>query len=106
MKIFNWMKQHSVILLLTFIVVLLADIFIFIDTSDKRIVFILLMYWLYIHFNNFKSKITFFIALILLMGMFASLVMKGPNAKTEKLAVWVVLLLAFGIVQQWREISK
>lgn len=102
----HWTKQNSVILLPIFILILLADVFIFDGTSDRRIVIVLLTYWLYIRFNNLKSKITFLIALTLLIGMFTSFVIEGPSIQTERLAVWVVLFLGFGIIQQWGEASR
>lgn len=105
-QIHQWLKEYPLIIFVVFISGFLADIFAVEFESDLRKALVLLIYWLYLRFSASKSQLTFMITLIILIGIAGSFLINGPSALTERMAVWLVLLLAFGIIQQWRELGK
>ena len=84
-------------------------VFIFIDTffikasSDIVIFGILLLYGIFVKMFQITSRRTFLLCLGLLIAMFINFLSTGTSIPTEKAAVWLVLFMALGIFQQWRE---
>lgn len=101
----QWIRKNSVVLLPIFFLGIIADVFMLPTSSDLRIASILLIYWLYVRLKKIKSHFTIGVTFILLLFMFLSFVITGTSVRTERLAVWVVLFLGFGIIQQWREVK-
>lgn len=104
-------KLHSLkyipILLLIFL-----DVLFFEKSSDFRTFPILLLYIFMIFRFKIRSTGTFIICLILFVWMYIHFIISSPQAYDaqypliplgEKLAVWLYLLLAIGVVQKFRE---
>lgn len=88
---------------------ILIAVFIFVDfffikvSSDIVIFGILLLYGIFVKMFQIKSRRTFLLCLGLLIAMFINFLFTGTSIPTEKAAVWLVLFMALGIFQQWRE---
>lgn len=72
-------------------------------SSDVVIFSTLLLYAIFIKLFRIKSTFTYIVCLILLIVMTISFFISGPSVRTEKAAVWFILFLGIGGVQQWRE---
>ena len=102
-KIAPFLKENKRIILSLTIVAIFVDIF-FIDKSSDVIIFsILLIYGVSVKMSKIKSRLTFLLCLALLGTMFVNYLSTGTSVATEKAAVWLVLFMAVGIFQQWRE---
>lgn len=95
-------KNKSSVLLLVFIGII-SDIFFISKSSDLLIFSILALYIFSSLIYKLKSKIAYFTCLLLLSLLFVLFLLSGPSDKTEKTAVWLVLFMLVGIIQQWRE---
>lgn len=98
--------------LIFILILILADIFMFTGSSDVRIFGILFVYWIFARFLKLSSKVTFLLAIFFLILAFLQFVLSpislynnpSPTPSfSEKSAIWVFLLLVFGVIQQWRE---
>lgn len=100
-------KLRYVILILGLI---LGDVFFFQISSDIRIFGILFLYFVLVKRLQWRSRTTFILTLVLFLLSFV-LYLFTDSAKfheplipaTERLAVWVYLLLVVGVIQKWRE---
>ena len=102
-KITAFLKENKKIALVLLAVSIFVDIF-FVKTSSDIVIFgILLLYGVFVKMFQIKSKLTFLLCLALLAAMFINFLFTGPSIPTEKAAVWLVLFMALGIFQQWRE---
>jgi hypothetical protein len=99
------LKKYNKIMLALVIVGLMCDVFILKIPSDFRLFGILGAYILIIGASKMKSKISFLLCLCLLGAMYVSFLVSGASDITEKIAVWFVLFLTTGVIQQWNEIS-
>lgn len=90
-------------ILCTVFLALIADIFLLVGNSDLRFFGISLLFLISAIFYRFSSKLTFILCLVLLGIMYVSFLISGPSALTEKVAVWLVLFMIVGIIQQWNE---
>ena len=102
-KIVFFLKENKKTLLTLFIVAIFTDILFLNKSSDLIIFSILILYPFFIKIFELKSKLTFLLCLALLTAMFFSYLFTGTSAPTEKAAVWLILFLIIGIIQQWRE---
>ena len=98
-----FLKRNKTVVLTVIFLGILADILLISGSSDARIFGILFFYIVSIHIYKLKSRLTFIVSLMLLGIMFVEFILSGPSANTEKAAVWLVLFMAVGIIQQWRE---
>lgn len=102
-KITSFLKENKKIALALLVVSIFVDIF-FVKTSSDIVIFgILLLYGIFVKMFQIKSRRTFLLCLALLAMMFINFLFTGTSVSTEKAAVWLVLFMALGIFQQWRE---
>lgn len=102
-KIASFLRENKKTLLTLLAVAIFADI-LFLDKSSDLIIFgILILYSVFIKMFQIKSKLTFLLCLTLLFTMFINYLLTGTSVSTEKAAVWLVLFLIVGVIQQWRE---
>ena len=99
------LKNHKKIAFTAIVLGIVADVFFFTESSDIRLFGILGFYILSILLFKFKSRITFLICFCFLLAMYVGFLFSGASIVTEKFAVWFVLFLTTGIVQQWNEIT-
>lgn len=98
-----FLKENKKIVLALLTVSIFVDIF-FVKTSSDIVIFgILLLYGVFIKMFQIKSRRTFLLCLALLAAMFIDFLFTGTSVSTEKAAVWLILFMAVGIFQQWRE---
>lgn len=87
----------------------LIIVFVFVDAlfigkrSDMEIFGVLAFYILSIKIFKLTSKFTFFLCMVLLVTMSISYLFTFTSVSTEKAAVWFVLFLMIGVLQQWKE---
>ncbi|MBI2430649.1 MAG: hypothetical protein HYV39_01390 [Candidatus Levybacteria bacterium] len=72
-------------------------------SSDFVIFSVLLLYGFFIKIFRIKSAFTFLLCLLLLVVMTIDYLSTGASISTEKVAVWLILFLGVGVIQQWRE---
>lgn len=97
------LKQNNNVILIAIVGVIFIDS-IFIKLSSDFVLFgVLVGYWFYVKLTHNSSKLTFLLCLSLLTSMFVSYLFTQTSVSTEKFAVWLFLLLIFGIFQAWRE---
>lgn len=102
-KIVFFAKENKKTFLSLFVASIFADI-LFLNKSLDIIIFsVLIIYLVFLKTFDLKSKSTFLISLGLLIIMFVSYLFTGTSVSTEKAAVWLVLFLVVGVIQQWRE---
>lgn len=102
-KIAAFLKENKKIVLALLAVSIFVDIF-FVKTSSDIVIFgILLLYGIFIKMFQIRSRRTFLLCLALLAAMFINFLFTGPSIPAEKAAVWLILFLGFGIIQQWKE---
>ena len=98
-----FLKENKKVVLALLAVFIFVDIF-FVKTSSDIVIFgILLLYGIFIKMFQIKSRRTFLLCFALLIAMFINYLFTGTSVATEKGAVWLVLFMALGIFQQWRE---
>lgn len=102
-KIVSFLKENKRTVLSFFIAGIVADILFFKKSSDYFTFGILLLYLFFMKIFQIKSKSTFLLCLALLIMMFVSYLFTGTSVLTEKAAVWLILFLIIGVIQQWRE---
>lgn len=102
-KSVSFLKENKKIALAILLITIFADIF-FIETNSDIVIFsVLILYFFTTKVTQVKSRKTFLLCLALLCAMFISYLLNGTAVPTEKAAVWLVLFMALGIYQQWRE---
>lgn len=102
-KITSFLRENKKIVLALLAVSIFVDIF-FVKTSLDIVIFsALLLYGIFIKMFQIKSRRTFLLCLALLAAMFINFLFTGTSVSTEKAAVWLILFMALGIFQQWRE---
>lgn len=94
-------NKKTAIVLLT--IVIFIDIFSIKTNSDFVIFGILFVYIFFTKIFELKSKSTFLLCLGLLGSMFINYLLSGTSVPTEKAAVWLVLFMVVGVIQQWKE---
>jgi hypothetical protein len=102
--IFN--EKNKVILYTLLLVALAGDIFFSSEGSDFHFFGLTGMTLITNLFYKLKSKYIFILCLILLILMYIYFLAQGTSPMTEKVAVWIVLFMVVGIVQQWFENEK
>ena len=102
-KVTVFLKINNKIILILIAVFIFVDIFFIKASSDIVIFGILLLYGIFVKMLQIKSRRTFLLCLGLLIAMFINFLSTGTSIPTEKAAVWLVLFMALGIFQQWRE---
>lgn len=105
-KITSFIKINNKIFLTILIIAMLVDIFLFKQSSDFIIFGFLFFYSVLVKIVRIKSRSTFLFCLVLLGVMCVDFIVTGTSASTEKVAVWFILFLGFGIIHQWRELKN
>lgn len=82
---------------------ILYDAFFVPYQSDLITFGILAAYAFVQHVARRSSASTFLFCLVVFVLMYIQFTLAGPVVRAEKLAVWVYLLFAAGIIQKWRE---
>lgn len=101
-----FVRRHAQWFLYSFIVLILADVFMLQTYKDVQLFLGIALWYLSVRARAFRSKITFQVVIALLLLMFVSYQISGTSIKTERLAVWLYLLFWFGVIQQWFESTK
>ena len=102
-KMTSFLRENKKIVLALLVISIFVDIF-FVKTSSDLVIFgTLLFYGIFIKMFQIESRRTFLLCLALLAAMFINFLSTGTSIPTEKAAVWLILFMALGIVQQWRE---
>lgn len=94
--------KHTAILSIILLVIV-VDIFYFMQSSDLIIFGVLGMYLITVWIFKLSSRVTFSFALCLLIITYSLFLLSDKAANTEKAAVWMVLFLAIGVVSKIRE---
>lgn len=84
-------------------IAILADAFLLPYQSDLITFGLLGLYALVSLRTRSSSASTFYFCLLLFVLMYIQYTVAGPVVRAEKLAVWVYLFFAAGIIQKWRE---
>jgi len=100
---FSLIKKFKKFVLIVIFASIFFDIFFLPESSDGIIFGLMLLYVLSVAYYKINSKVTFIFCLFLLGIMYLNYIISGTSVKTEKAAVWLVLILAIGIIQQWNE---
>lgn len=102
-KIVDFLRENKRTVLTLIFVVILADI-LFVNKNNDFIIFgVIGLYISCIYLFKLRSKLTFLMCLVLLASMYIHYLFSQVSIPTEKSAVWLVLLLGIGIIQQWKE---
>jgi 4-hydroxybenzoate polyprenyltransferase len=96
-------KRNKPAIFTIILILLVADMFFITGNSDIRFFGIIGLYAFASFYYHLLSKYTFILCLILLVIMYISFLFSGASFFTEKTAVWIVLFMATGIIQQWSE---
>lgn len=102
-SIISFLKENKRTILTLLVISIFADAF-FIKASLDIITFgTLLLYGIFINIYQIKSKTTFLLCLAILIAMSIDYLLTGASVSTEKAAVWFILFLVVGVIQQWKE---
>jgi len=102
-KIINLLKKKKEIIITALTLAILADSIVPYQSSDFIIFPILFLYCMAIRVFSITSKFTFSLCLGLLIVMCIEFYITYASVTTEKAAVWFILSLGIGAVQQWSE---
>lgn len=94
--------KHTAILSIILLIII-ADIFYFLQSSDLIIFGVLGVYLITVWIFKLSSQVSFSFALFFLIIMYSLFLLSDNAANTEKAAVWMVLFLAIGVAQKIRE---
>lgn len=98
-----FLRENKKIVLVLLAVYIFVDIF-FVKASYDLVIFgILLLYAIFVKILQIKSKLTFLFCLGLLTIMSVNYFLSSASVSTEKAAVWLILFLVIGVIQQWKE---
>lgn len=97
--------RFRLVLATIFAVGVAGDIFLN-SRSDINLLLLCLLWVLIIKLFNFKSAMTFKVALIFLAILFFLFIISPSQGHIERVATWVVLFLVLGIVQQFGEVTS
>lgn len=102
-KLISFLRANKITILTLFIAFIVTVSLSQRLSSDIVIFGALLLYGFFIKIFKIMSTFTFLFCLGLLVLMYILYLFTGPSISTEKAAVWLVLFMAMGILQQWRE---
>ncbi len=105
-------KRKRFLLVAFIFVLILGDVLLFPKNSDLRTFPILFIYIYFIIRFKIQANTTFFISLVFFVLIYMQYIFSSPTAFAsqypvvplgEKIAVWLYLFLAIGVIQKWRE---
>lgn len=99
----SFLRKNKITFLTLLVLVLFTDIFFVIKNSDFIIFGILLLYGIFVKIYRIKSTSTYLLCLALCVVLAIDYILTGSSISTEKAAVWLILFLGVGGLQQWRE---
>lgn len=102
---YKLLKDNKKLALNFYYITLLADIFLLQKSHDAIIFGMLALYFFFIKVFKLENRWTFILCISLLIVMFISYIISSTSIPTEKAAVWLILFLGVGIIQQWRELN-
>lgn len=102
-SIISFTRENKRTVLTLFVVSIVAESLSKRLSSDVVIFSALLLYGFFIKIFRTKSTFTFLLCLGLLIVMSTNYFFTGASISTEKAAVWLILFLGIGVIQQWRE---
>jgi hypothetical protein len=97
---------------LLILLLILSDVFLFLESSDIRIIGIVCIYILCIKVAKLTSIMTFLVSLVLLLIAFILFIFSDVGVfinpgilpvPAERMAVWTFLFIVVGILQQWTD---
>lgn len=97
------LKENKITVLALFFAVIFTDILFEKSSLDFKIFSALLVYLIFIKIFQIKSTLTFLLCLALLVVMAIDYLLTSASISTEKAAVWLILFLGIGGIQQWKE---
>ena len=98
--LFSVLRQNKSGALTAICLILIGNIFSTEIQSDLIIFGILGLYIFFINVFKLKSKVTFLFCFFILGLLFIEFVFTGVSIHTEKVAVWLFLFMATGILQE------
>lgn len=103
-------KGVQILLLLVFLAGFMIDIFYFPITldwgSDSRLLLLVILWLFFVKLSHFNSRATFKVALIFLMLLSLLFIFSRDFPPIERIASWIYIFLAIGILQQLFENPK
>lgn len=97
------LRRLRVPLITLFFAGVLTDVFYLKFSYDTFLFTFILLWILIIKLYRFKSSVTFKVILIYLLLLLMLFIAVPNQSFSERLTVWIYLLLIVGIFQQWRE---
>lgn len=99
----KWVHENQGVFVGFFGCLISAEVYIYPKSADIRLFSGLALYWALSRIGRLSSIRVLQLSLILFSVMSVSFLFSGTGVQTERIAVWFILFLAFGIVTQWRE---
>lgn len=96
-------SRNKPFILTTYVFLLFAEIIFIASNSDLKYFGLVGLFIVISLFYKLSSKITFGLCLLLLSIMYISFIASLSSPVTEKAAVFIVLFMIVGIIQQWIE---
>ncbi len=101
--IVDLIKLNQIFLMTLLYALVIVDALLLKAKSDLIIFSLIGIYVCFIKVYKLKSRSAFIFCLVLLLLMYIYFLLTGPGLHTEKTAVWLILFMIVGIIQQWRE---
>lgn len=98
--------NNSLTFLSIFIIAIVADLFLFSQSSDIRYVLLIVFWLIVVRVLRLQSDATFKLTLGLLGGLFLFFIFDNKSLITERIATWIYLFLWVGVIQQLLELRK
>jgi len=99
------LRRFRFFLIAIFFIGVIVDIFLNAN-SDMSLLLLCALWILVINLFNFKSATTFKVSLAFLVTLFFFFLISPDQKPIERVATWIFLFLALGIVQQFREVAS
>lgn len=80
-----------------------AEVYLFPKSADLRLFTGLAIYWALSRIGRLSAIRVMQLNLILFSVLSVSFLFSGAAVQTERIAVWFILFLSFGVIAQWRE---
>lgn len=80
-----------------------AEVYLFPKSADLRLFSGIALYWALSRVGRLSAIRVLQLCLILFSVLSVSFLFSGAGVQTERIAVWFVLFLSFGVIAQWRE---
>ena len=98
-----FIQRNKPFILTSYVFILFAETVFIASNSDIKYFGLVGLFILISLFYKLSSKVTFGLCLLLLSIMYCSFIASPSSPVTEKAAVFIVLFMIIGIIQQWKE---